>query len=1075
MALPTLCLVTVGWADVSLANVAETFFLKRVGVEFLPIAWLPSLMLLVATSYFVGRVVAPRDHLRALPAVFIVLALGLVGLWGFLQLEVSGTVTALILVQKQFKMAALLVFWLVMGDLLHGRQAKRLYPPIIAGLTLGGIGGSFASGAIGRALSPDAVLVTTAGVLAVGALAALSLGQQRGVRLEVGLASRPGLVPVQPGAPGVSSVAERGAGLVGMWRESRLFRLLLLVVVLGSLAEPMLYFQFQYVVDAATTGEDGEARLMSLYASLRGWLYVAVLVIQLTVAGRLFRRVGVPLSASATPIVYVVAFLGLAVAMSLPIAIGALVATRLQGKAVEEPALKVLFTLLPEHLRVRATTLVNGGPVDRLGGALGCVILLGALSLGSVHWVSYVAIPIALGWLAIALMLWRAYPGLLLGAAHERQGLKRGDDRDVAELLDRATLRVLAAQLADPAPSRCQAAIDLVSDAEPVHAVRHLAAAAEDASPATRPLLVAALHRLMGRWTEPPVRDTVAARCLMRLLQANQELGSEARADLVQACGRLAAGDSDLPELDALLEGFALDRDAAVSLAARAALFSRARIDPSAKDRVTARELDQTIDALLGNEDAALRRTASEELRWLLLSEPVDDDWRSRLARMGALLGDPQDRAEAVLALADVAGVYPRDVSSLADEVVALCDDPEPRVRAAVLVFAGYAGRDDLTARLVEALGSSHSEESEAARVGLLALGPRVAKTLLVAHGFGRRSQREAILSIIRDLKLEDETLRELYEAELARLRETLVTLYVLSRVPAESVGERSHAIDPIVLQRFQERLDEGIRALLIFLTVLHDEERIAWLEPALRRSRGTRRRAILLEALESLLKAERRRLMPLLEEGSLELRVRALAAQERLLVPTFREASLALLEDPDELTRTLALATLPEDLLPAADIGDRLVPSGDIEDHPRVPNAVDIALMLREVPIFEHLSAARLMDLGRVMHEERMEAGDTVCHEGEAGDCMYLILEGRAEAFTHGTKLAEFGPKEIVGEMALFDGIERAADVICTTPVRLLRLDRDDLMVLMEELPSIAIGLCQALSRRIRDMNARA
>ena len=90
VALPMLCLIVVGWADVSLANVAETFFLKRVGVEFLPIAWLPSLMLLVATSYFVGRVVAPRDHLRALPAVFIILALCLVGLWGFLQLEVSG-------------------------------------------------------------------------------------------------------------------------------------------------------------------------------------------------------------------------------------------------------------------------------------------------------------------------------------------------------------------------------------------------------------------------------------------------------------------------------------------------------------------------------------------------------------------------------------------------------------------------------------------------------------------------------------------------------------------------------------------------------------------------------------------------------------------------------------------------------------------------------------------------------------------------------------------------------------------------------------------------------------------------
>ena len=47
----------VGWADVSLKNVAETFFLKRVGVEALPIALVASSGLLVVTTATVGSLV----------------------------------------------------------------------------------------------------------------------------------------------------------------------------------------------------------------------------------------------------------------------------------------------------------------------------------------------------------------------------------------------------------------------------------------------------------------------------------------------------------------------------------------------------------------------------------------------------------------------------------------------------------------------------------------------------------------------------------------------------------------------------------------------------------------------------------------------------------------------------------------------------------------------------------------------------------------------------------------------------------------------------------------------------------
>ena len=61
-------------------------------------------------------------------------------------------------------------------------------------------------------------------------------------------------------------------------------------------------------------------------------------------------------------------------------------------------------------------------------------------------------------------------------------------------------------------------------------------------------------------------------------------------------------------------------------------------------------------------------------------------------------------------------------------------------------------------------------------------------------------------------------------------------------------------------------------------------------------------------------------------------------------------------------------------------------------------------------------------------------------------------------------------GPGELFGEMALFDGETRFATVSAARRTRLLRLDRPDLFELMDEQPSIAIGICQTLSRHMRD-----
>ena len=80
-------LFLLGWADVSVKNVSEAFFIKRVGVELLPYAFLVSATLLVVTTWAFGNFAVRRDRLRLLPQTFFGLAL----LLGLLVLAVGAS------------------------------------------------------------------------------------------------------------------------------------------------------------------------------------------------------------------------------------------------------------------------------------------------------------------------------------------------------------------------------------------------------------------------------------------------------------------------------------------------------------------------------------------------------------------------------------------------------------------------------------------------------------------------------------------------------------------------------------------------------------------------------------------------------------------------------------------------------------------------------------------------------------------------------------------------------------------------------------------------------------------------
>ncbi len=1039
-----LCLLLAGAASAALINLSETLFLKRVGVEYLPAALLASSGLLVVTTALIGRRVAGPEGPRRLPRVLLLLAVALLPFALLTSLDSAAVFVALVLLARQVSALGPLVLFLTLGQLLTSRQAKRLFAPVTAGITIGAATGSFASDPIARSVGAEGLLVVCAVLLSGAALAGVGLHTARPRRLERGAAAAPSAVKRRGRPTGAQPSARR------LWSESRLFRFLFICLLCGGALNPVLYFQFAYTADAATLGANGEQALLTLLAQFRGWLYLALLAAQLWLSGRLFRRFGLPLSLAIWPATYLVGFAWLGVRLTLPGGMASLGAARVAEDGIAEPARRVLFNLLPERLRGRAAGMLDG-PVYRAGGLLGNGLVLIALAVAGVQVIAFAALPVAVIWLAVALLLWRVYPTLLLQASADRNLTGLGADK--VALLDARTVRALAPSLVDPDPRACRAALDLVVDAEPALAAELLAEAVEHAPAATRPQIVDALHRLVEPLTPGALRAARAADVLARTLAGQAELLPEERADLLQVYARLTGGESDdgesLDESNRLLERALGDREAAVRLAAMAELHRRGKPPPGVPD------LDAALGEALAGRDVLIRRTARKELRAMLLSTEPGVHWRRRLELLAGRLEQRVDRAGAAEALVEVARRHREATQSCAESVLGRVDDPDPRVRAAVLSFAGHARASEAAPRMVAALGSRHAGETAAAREALVELGPETVQPLLLEYEFGVPALRDAAVSVLRELDADAAVVESLYRRQLDAAWESLVLRAALG-------SERGAGL---LLRRLEERVAEALGTLLALLAVLHDDERIAELERRLRRAPNARSRDILLEAIEALLGAEERdTLLPLLESGDWNKRGRRAADQLGRRFPSPEVAWSELSRDRDELTRRLSdfFAARP------------LESSPGIGDPPGMLDPMEIAVQLQGVPAFGRLSTQQLVNLAETLQEARYAAGELIFAEGDEGDGLYIVLAGEVELTLGSAALERIGPGAFFGELSTLDGVPRSTAARACEETRLLRLAREDLLALMEEAPALGIGLGQLLSLRVRALRDR-
>ena len=101
---------------------------------------------------------------------------------------------------------------------------------------------------------------------------------------------------------------------------------------------------------------------------------------------------------------------------------------------------------------------------------------------------------------------------------------------------------------------------------------------------------------------------------------------------------------------------------------------------------------------------------------------------------------------------------------------------------------------------------------------------------------------------------------------------------------------------------------------------------------------------------------------------------------------------------------------------------------------------------------------------------------GEIIVHQGELGDCMYVVQEGHVEVLiesdNHQVQLNILGKNEFFGEMAIFDHEIRSATVRALGPARILTVDHKNLLRRIHEDPSLAYHLLHVMSDRVRRLS---
>lgn len=388
-------------SNVILNNYAETAFLKRYGVEYLPIVYmLNSIALFIIMGAMTGIMVSVPGS-RILSYLFVICGVSVAGIRFLIPFNIDLIYPALFMLKAQYEALLGLLFWNLANDLFNTRQSKRLFSLITAGGVIGSIIGSFGTPFLAKAITLDNLLLFYLGTTLMGAVVVKRIGKDYPTLLFSDKKSKKSKTR--------RNLITEFKNILPLMKESSLIKILILLTFLPNIIIPILNYQFNYAVNAQYATETG---LIQFFGYFRGCLNVVSLIILLFV-GRIYSRWGLPVALMFHPANYIFAFLAFLFRFDIFSAMYARMSTMVLRVTINNPARNILMGLIPESLRAVLRPFLRG-TVVRVGLLLGSGMILISEKFFHPRYLSLIAIPFAAAWFVSVLSLKKQYSKILL-------------------------------------------------------------------------------------------------------------------------------------------------------------------------------------------------------------------------------------------------------------------------------------------------------------------------------------------------------------------------------------------------------------------------------------------------------------------------------------------------------------------------------------------------------------------------------------------------------------------------------------------------------------------------------------
>ena len=134
---------------------------------------------------------------------------------------------------------------------------------------------------------------------------------------------------------------------------------------------------------------------------------------------------------------------------------------------------------------------------------------------------------------------------------------------------------------------------------------------------------------------------------------------------------------------------------------------------------------------------------------------------------------------------------------------------------------------------------------------------------------------------------------------------------------------------------------------------------------------------------------------------------------------------------------------------------------------------------LLRSMDLFGDLDENELSRIARLLKEHKVPENEVIFNQGDPGDGLYIVLQGRVriattDSFGRERVLAFYGPGEFLGDMAVLTGAPRSATASASSDARLLQLRKDDFDVLVATNIGIMRAMIQVMVERQAALNTR-